>query len=287
MNDIKLKEVAHNHNGYSIDSNIYYPPPNTLSFNIHWHDMYEIIGIVSGTLLIKNNSETFTAIPGDIAVFSPRNLHSGMSGANGCVYKTIKFSLDTLFDNSLFEISIIDALNTYRYKIKPFIRDKKVFHLFDQCYNSSKTQTLTTPLKQKAAACLLLSFLMDNYLEENKAESYDLKFNIVINYINEHFVEQISADILSKKFSYSKSYLCRKFRSVTGTHISKYIHILRIEYAQNLISNSPNLALSEVASICGYNSPNYFSNTFHHLTGMTPLQWKNITSLSNHNITHD
>ena len=64
------------------------------------------------------------------------------------------------------------------------------------------------------------------------------------------------------------------FGQVDVFNFTKYIHILRIQYAQELIRKENDISLSEIASLCGYDSPNYFSNTFKKITGLSPSAYR-------------
>jgi AraC-like DNA-binding protein len=53
------------------------------------------------------------------------------------------------------------------------------------------------------------------------------------------------------------------------------IRFYRIEEAKLLLSNSPNLKISEIAFEVGYNSLSAFNTVFKKDTGMTPTKYRN------------
>ena len=57
----------------------------------------------------------------------------------------------------------------------------------------------------------------------------------VIDYINDHYTENISSAMLSQIFGHDEAYFCRKFKKHTGLTIMKYIQILRMEKARKLL----------------------------------------------------
>ena len=54
-----------------------------------------------------------------------------------------------------------------------------------------------------------------------------------------------------------------------------YIKINRLNKAVNLLSTN-NYSVSEVASLCGFNEPNYFTRCFKAHFGKSPTEYKKI-----------
>jgi two-component system response regulator YesN len=56
----------------------------------------------------------------------------------------------------------------------------------------------------------------------------------------------------------------------------KYLHMLRVEHAKNLLRNS-RLKMSEVLVQSGFSDQKTFNRVFREVTGMTPTDYRNIT----------
>ena len=89
------------------------------------------------------------------------------------------------------------------------------------------------------------------------------------NFINYDF----SVEQLSKLVFMSHSQLHRKLEALTGCSPNKFIRIVRLNKAKELLSNPAN-SISTVALDCGYNDPGYFARVFKQDTGMTPQEWR-------------
>lgn len=65
--------------------------------------------------------------------------------------------------------------------------------------------------------------------------------------------------------------------SFINTHYNmsfrEWVNELRLEYAKELMRNSPELAMREVARLAGYLSLSYFTKTFKETEGITPGKW--------------
>lgn len=93
----------------------------------------------------------------------------------------------------------------------------------------------------------------------------------VLQYIEDHFTEQISLEDLSKYFSINKYHLCHMFKSVTSFSIFEYIIQKRILKARELL-RSP-ISVQEAGELAGFQTNSYFIRTFHKYTGISPRKY--------------
>ena len=83
-----------------------------------------------------------------------------------------------------------------------------------------------------------------------------------------------NSDYISDRVQVPYDKLSKVFSSVTGTTLEKYIILLKVERAKELISSS-DFTLSEISYMLGYSSVQYLSNQFRKITGYTVSQYKN------------
>ncbi len=69
------------------------------------------------------------------------------------------------------------------------------------------------------------------------------------------------------------NYFSSIFRKYTGQCFMDYLTDRRIERAEELLSD-PSLNIGEIASMCGYDDPGYFTRRFKKKTGVTPRGWR-------------
>jgi AraC-like DNA-binding protein len=100
----------------------------------------------------------------------------------------------------------------------------------------------------------------------------------VIHQTSEPFHLNYSA-YLSNALSFDYSHLSRLFSSVEGITIEKYIIKLKVEKVKEYISYEE-LNMSEIADILGYSSVAHLSAQFKKETGMTPTEFKSLSSKS-------
>lgn len=90
------------------------------------------------------------------------------------------------------------------------------------------------------------------------------------NFINYEF----SVEQLCKLVFMSHSQLHRKLDALTGCSPNKFIRIVRLNKAKELLTN-PLLSIAAIALDCGYNDPGYFARIFKQEMGVTPQEWRN------------
>lgn len=121
--------------------------------------------------------------------------------------------------------------------------------------------------------------------------SNELICNILI-YINDNYKNKISINHLQQKFFYNRYYIMKLFKKEIGISITEYINSLRIYKAIKNMEES-NQSMLNIALISGFNSLEYFSETFKKITGEKPSTIKNyldnsskIDDKTNTNITN-
>ena len=93
-------------------------------------------------------------------------------------------------------------------------------------------------------------------------------------YITDHLTEKLYVDELCKRFYLSKNALYKLFRDEFHTTVVDFITEKRIRYAKKLLKSEADVAVSQIASVCGFPDYNYFIRLFKVHTGKTPLQFK-------------
>lgn len=96
-------------------------------------------------------------------------------------------------------------------------------------------------------------------------------------YIQKHFTEKIDAVSIARHFQIGKTKIYEIARQNYGIGIAEYIRKLRIGKARELLLNSPELPLAEVAYACGFDDYNYFITVFKRIVGMPPGAYQKET----------
>ena len=96
--------------------------------------------------------------------------------------------------------------------------------------------------------------------------------NVMLEYIHNHYKENMELEDLSKVTYSTESHLDRLFKKHMGITILSYIHQLRIEEACRLLSGHE-CDIQEASFRVGYASLNNFYKYFKRYVGMTPAKF--------------
>ena len=118
----------------------------------------------------------------------------------------------------------------------------------------------------------MLSFMGDKG-EAKQIPVSDNFFEMLIDYVDTHYRDP---DICLKKiamiFSYTEKYISHLFKTKMDIGFNKYLNNLRIQYAHEIISKNTT-SVSEIAALCGFSDPLYFSKVFKKRVGCSPTEY--------------
>ncbi|GAB3807432.1 helix-turn-helix domain-containing protein [Virgibacillus kimchii] len=101
----------------------------------------------------------------------------------------------------------------------------------------------------------------------------DENIHNMIQYIHEHYNEELTLERLANLMHLDQSYVSRSFKEVVGMTFIEYLQYYRIEQAKKKLQ-STSLSITEIAENVGYSNLTYFSRVFKKTTGYIPSQYK-------------
>jgi two-component system response regulator YesN len=99
------------------------------------------------------------------------------------------------------------------------------------------------------------------------------KIRSAMEYIKEHFSEDLSVVRIAEHLEMRSTYLSTLFKKETGQVLSEYIEAIRMEKAKELLQDD-RLKMNDVAQSVGYNNANYFTSVFKKATGVYPSEYR-------------
>ena len=102
------------------------------------------------------------------------------------------------------------------------------------------------------------------------------KVSAIIEYLREHYGEELTNTALSERFGYHPYHLNRLMKASTGMTLHQYIILVRMESAKKLLAES-DLSVTEIARLCGYDNTGSFSRDFRKRADITPLRYRERT----------
>lgn len=101
------------------------------------------------------------------------------------------------------------------------------------------------------------------------------KIYAVKTFIDGHFHQSLSLDLLAKQFYISKYHMAREFKKTYGATIVSYILKKRITHAKGLLRFT-NLQIEKIAAACGIEDSSYFNRVFHKTEGVSAREYRKM-----------
>ncbi len=94
-----------------------------------------------------------------------------------------------------------------------------------------------------------------------------------LKYMHDNYAEDIPMTYLAQLTGVTHQHFCRLFRSAMNMRPSDYLTGRRIDEAKRLL-NENILSAAEIAEVCGFRDPCYFSTVFKNHTGISPAAFR-------------
>lgn len=96
-------------------------------------------------------------------------------------------------------------------------------------------------------------------------------------YIENHYMENISLKEVSELVCYSTAYFSALFKKNTGQNFLEYLQETRINNAKKMLKNSE-LSIAAICESIGYSDTKTFNKTFKKITGLSPREFRKTYS---------
>lgn len=111
--------------------------------------------------------------------------------------------------------------------------------------------------------------------EKEKAESVKnpVMAKYIRDYIESHYMEDISLQDAAAQLHYSDAYFCRFFKQNFDKNFIMYLSEFRVEKAKELLSDVA-VNIKDISQMVGFRDSSYFTKVFKRLTGVTPSEYR-------------
>ena len=264
----------------------YYEFGSHFSFGGESHDFWELVYVDRGQVAVRRNEEAeITVRQGEILFHCPNEFHSIRALDSSPNFFVISFVCPSA------AMSFFERVHTQLDKrLKGYVTS--IIQEAERTYVIPKNDTELKKLARRPEAPLGGEQLVQSYLEQflvflaraitEKAplppapgggEEPPLVSEIR-QYLEERLEENVRLTDLTAHFGYSRSFLTKHFRDVTGETPGAYFLKRKIQLAKRLIRET-DLNFAQIAARLSFETPQYFSRVFRRYTGMTPTEFKN------------
>lgn len=256
---------------------------------MHIHDSYEIYFSISGGKQFLIDNRFYHISPGDIFFINQYESHH-LTQIDSEVHERIILSI---YPDFLKELSTAQTDLNHCFSSRTFstghrlaLDEKERKRFLYYFHKISSAEGFGADVMEKAAFTELMVFLNRLFIQrENslpKAAEQEriipghARVDQILTYINQHIQNPLTIEELAESFYLSPSYLCRIFKSSTGTTINKYITAKRITLAKALLSEGR--TVNEACELCGFNDYSNFLKAFTKAVGISPKKYAQFTA---------
>ncbi|MCI8387672.1 MAG: AraC family transcriptional regulator [Clostridiales bacterium] len=230
---------------------------------------YYLQYLVSGEMYTMINGRTYLMPPGSAIFYYPHTYYKYWATTSGVCYYWAHFSgkeVESIFSECGLLNAHIYPVGIHNRLITGFERLFQDFISRDRFFELSLGQIITK-------LCLDIARLS---ADSGRTGKSDTRIDKVIEKIHQSYDRELSVTELASSVFLSEGHLRVLFRERCGMSPQRYLTLLRINAAKQLLEQ-PNLTISEVARSVGIPDPLYFSRIFRAETGLSPSKYRENT----------
>jgi AraC-like DNA-binding protein len=246
---------------------------------LHHHDFYEVDFLVSGDVTYVIESRVYHMQPGQMLIINPRELHQVYIRSDAAPYERYMLwiapqllqklsagqaDLSRCFDMSRPNYGNLLLLPPQQQKLIPAMMESLLREQTQSVFGSALMQ-------QNLLAELMIHINRLAELSDAAQGEKDTAVARVIDYINLHYHESLSLDILAEQLFVSKYHLSHEFTKQMGTGIYQYIQKKRLLIARQLMSEGQKPM--DVYAQCGFGDYPAFFRAFRKVYGLSPREF--------------
>lgn len=254
---------------------------STLKF-LHYDKDLIIEYYRKGEATIHIEGNLYNINEGDVVFLNPDELHVSTKKDNCYMEKIVLHISESLLerfggDRTVFFDTIAKKQKGMGNLIPAdMVQQLGINEKLNQCLSYAQQNTLEA---QVLLGCKIIELLAQlSKLVESSANtnlyptSSNQAVNQMIDYINRHYTEDITLDILAKKFHFSKYYISHLFKDYVGVSPYDYLIIRRLYICNDLIRGKH--TIREACFLVGFHNYSNFYRLYKKHLKITPQQFK-------------
>lgn len=251
-------------------------------YPVHWHQEIEIIMPLHKCYRLEIGTQEYVIRENEVFIIPPGELHhllacegerlilqcdNAVLGALpmfGSIMRGLKnpVLIDDSYGSELQAVAKKTMLEIFSlYFSGSEMAEVRIYSLLVRLLIALRTRQLTA--RQAQLDC------------GGRTEAYNEKFDLVLKYIDNNYMNNISLDTLAGIAGYSKYHFSRIFKQYNTISYLQYINERRIRAAE-LMLQDPELPVTEVAMQVGFKSLTTFNRCFKEIKHCTPTDFKKL-----------
>lgn len=148
--------------------------------------------------------------------------------------------------------------------------------LIDQAVLHHQETPVDSQLLSQECYQVLLQFTGGLQVNPSKQPAWEKYIRPVLASIHTRYMEDLTADALSREVFVTPQYLSRLFSRYLGCSVYEYLTKFRLSKAKELLVSHRGRKIQDIAQDVGYTDASHFVLMFRKVTGMTPSEFRKI-----------
>ena len=248
-------------------------------FDTHWHTAVEIEFLLKGACSITLDQQVYSMTPGDILIVPSGVVHT-MEQQDGCELFVFLFELDDIIDLKGFT-SLMPIMSKPIYLAQQNSLRDKAAAILNQCIHAYFNPSSFMELENYARILSLYALIGRAHFDSVKPTAntpikHEFHLTVIqsaMDYIDMHYMDDITLDDIADKVGFSKFHFSRLFKQYTNTTFHQFLSMKRIDMADRLMQSSA-ASITEIAMQVGFTSIPTFNRVYRSIRNCTPSEYK-------------
>ncbi|MGM9934637.1 MAG: AraC family transcriptional regulator [Clostridium sp.] len=256
---------------------------------LHWHNELQCSYVLNEKILFFIDGKEILLEPGEGIIINSNILHQIKPFKENCQMFTINFDpiiigrrresivhkkyVEPLLNSSNFKYLVLNKSVKWQQEVLEFMNE--IFYLSHEKLFLYELEIIN---KLNLIWISILKEMKDKIDTVEKTNFYDEeRVQKGLQFIHNHYFENITLDNIASESNISKSECCRSFQRILKTTPFEYLLEYRISSSLKLLTNSKE-SISNIALNSGFNSVSYYGKIFKKYMNCTPSEYRKISN---------
>ncbi len=237
----------------------------------HFHDYFELYYLESGERYHMFNNEIYQLEPREFILFPPYVMHHSYSDDD------IEFKRILVYfrPEEIADPALLSWLYECRQPFKGDIAQAQIIRKIMNQILEEQTYPKSFSADYMQAWVNLLAVELTRFHQMPVKSLRNNRITRILDYIHEHYAENITLDDLAKVAYISTYHMCHEFKKATNHTVTQYINMTRIMNAQRRLIET-NIKITQISNEVGFENVTHFNRVFRQLTGMSPSTYRKV-----------
>ena len=227
----------------------------------HWHEKIEIVRCLDNPFSILMDGVNHTLTKGDICVIGAQTVHKFILPHDDTHISILQFPNEILLksDAKIRPVRPLITMNELKEHPETLVSLDTLFDILSRCGCVEKDRNDEFVNHMYAGLyCLLMRDFENVETTARKDKKEKNEFYSVVNYVSEHFRENINVQSIANTLYMDRGRLSKLFLKYAGVSLNSYINSLRISHVKKLTDGG--MTVTSAALESGFGSLRTYNN---------------------------